>query len=236
MDNTVLENGNLPFQLSVIVPVLNEESVIVSALESLQGMRANGVQVILVDGGSHDATVNLAQPLVDHLINGVRGRASQMNAGAKIASGDVFLFLHADTLLPHNANEILLQQFATSKKAWGRFNVRIEGKPFMLRVIAHMMNWRSRLTGIATGDQAIFVRRDDFFAVGGFPNQPLMEDIELSRKLKRRSAPLCLTQKVTTSGRRWSEAGVWRTIFLMWRLRFKYWLGVSADQIHKEYK
>ena len=236
MDNTVLENGNLSFQLSVIVPVLNEEAVIVATLESLQGMRSKGVQIILVDGGSHDATVHLAQPLVDQLIDGIRGRASQMNAGAKIASGDVFLFLHADTLLPHNANEILLQKLATSKKAWGRFNVRIEGEPFMLRVIAHMMNWRSRLTGIATGDQAIFVRRDDFFAVGGFPDQPLMEDIELSRKLKRRSAPLCLTQKVITSGRRWSEAGVWRTIFLMWRLRLKYWLGVSADQIHKEYK
>jgi rSAM/selenodomain-associated transferase 2 len=236
VDNTVLENGNLPFQLSVIVPVLNEEAVIVATLESLQEMRTNGVQIILVDGGSHDATVRLAQPLVDHLINGVLGRASQMNAGAKIASGDVFLFLHADTVLAHKADEILLQQLTASKKCWGRFNVRIEGKPFMLSVIAQMMNWRSRLTGIATGDQAIFVRREDFFAVGGFSAQPLMEDIALSRKLKRRSAPLCLSQKVTTSGRRWSEAGVWRTIFLMWRLRLKYWLGVSADQIHKEYK
>ncbi len=223
-------------QLSVIIPVLNEEALISVTLASLQAMRAAGTQVILVDGGSSDATVRLALPLVDALIEGVRGRASQMNAGAELAQGDVLLFLHADTRLPEDAGEAILQGLAASKKVWGRFDVTIEGEPFMLRVIGAMMNWRSRLTGIATGDQAIFVRRDDFLAVGGFPAQALMEDIAISHRLRQRSAPLCLAEKVTTSGRRWSEQGVWRTIFLMWRLRLKYWLGVPAEQLAREYK
>ncbi|MDO8176768.1 MAG: TIGR04283 family arsenosugar biosynthesis glycosyltransferase [Undibacterium sp.] len=222
--------------LSVIVPVLNEAGAIVGTLGDLQAMRAAGAEVILVDGGSSDATLQLALPLVDRVITAARGRASQMNAGAAVAGGDTILFLHADTRLPPGAHHAILQGLATSAKAWGRFDVIIEGEQKMLKLIAAMMNWRSRLTGMATGDQAIFVRRADFVAVGGFPAQALMEDIEISRRLKRRSAPLCLAQKVRTSGRRWSTAGVWRTIVLMWHLRLLYWLGVPADKLAEKYK
>ena len=223
-------------RLSVIVPVLNEAAVIEGSLASLQILRKHGAELILVDGGSSDATVSLASSLVDRSVVSSRGRAMQMNAGAAVARAEVLLFLHADTRLPADAMAAILDGLDTSAKAWGRFDVRIEGQPFMLRVIAGMMNWRSRLTGIATGDQAIFVRKADFLVVHGFPALALMEDIAISRCLAYRSAPLCLRQKVTTSGRRWSNAGVWRTIFLMWRLRLLYWLGVSPEKLLKEYK
>lgn len=223
-------------QLSVIIPALNEAAEIAATLMSLQSLRELGVELILVDGGSSDATVQLAAPLVDKIMVSAAGRAIQMNAGAAAARAEILLFLHADTRLPAGAFEAILHGLATSAKAWGRFDILIEGEPFMLRVIAAMMSWRSRLTGIATGDQAIFVRQTDFLAVRGFPQLALMEDIALSRNLGRRSAPLCLRQKVTTSGRRWSKAGIWRTIILMWRLRLLYWLGVPAEQLLKEYK
>lgn len=222
--------------LSIIVPVLNEAAEIETTLANLQPLRKQGAELILVDGGSSDATVSLALPSVDVCIDSRRGRAHQMNAGAAVARADILLFLHADTHLPAAAFESILNGLATSAKAWGRFDVIIEGRPFMLRVIAAMMNWRSRFTGIATGDQAIFVRKTDFLALGGFPKQVLMEDIALSRSLKERSSPLCLRLKVTTSGRRWLNGGVWRTIGMMWRLRLLYWLGVSPEQLIKEYK
>lgn len=223
-------------RLSIIVPVLNEAAVIAATLASLQPVRELGAEVILVDGGSSDATVCLAHPFVDQSIESPPGRAKQMNAGAAAARAEVLLFLHADTRLPAGALDAILHGLATSNKAWGRFDIVIEGQPLMLRVIATMMNWRSRLTGIATGDQAIFVRREDFLAVDGFPQLALMEDIAISRQLGQRSAPLCLQQKVTTSGRRWSNGGVWRTIAMMWRLRLLYWLGVPPEQLAKAYK
>lgn len=222
--------------VSIIVPVLNEEMVIEATLASLQPLRDLGAELILVDGGSSDATVWLAVPFVDQRIDSIRGRANQMNAGAAAARAEVLLFLHADTRLPAGSLEAILHGLAASNKAWGRFDITIEGEAFMLCVIAKMMNWRSRLSGIATGDQAIFVRREDFLAVQGFPLLALMEDIAISRRLGQRSAPLCLRQKVTTSGRRWSNGGVWRTIAMMWRLRLLYWLGVPADQLAKDYK
>ncbi len=223
-------------RLSVIIPVLNEADEIVASLANLQPLRELGVELILVDGGSSDATIKLAAPLVDKTLVSAAGRALQMNAGAVVARGEVLLFLHADTRLPAGAFEAILHGLTASNKAWGRFDILIEGRPLMLRVIASMMNWRSRLTGIATGDQAIFVRRADFLAVQGFPQLALMEDIAISSSLGRRSAPLCLRQKVTTSGRRWSNRGVWRTIILMWRLRLLYWLGVPPEQLVKEYR
>lgn len=222
--------------LAIIIPVLNEATEIVASLANLQPLRERGVELILVDGGSSDATLSLAAPLVDQCINSIRGRAAQMNAGAAVAHAEVLLFLHADTRLLAGAFEAILHGLAASNKVWGRFDIAIEGQPFMLRVIATMMNWRSRITGIATGDQAIFVRRADFSAVQGFPQLALMEDIAISSSLGRRSAPLCLRQKVTTSGRRWVSGGVWRTIVLMWRLRLLYWLGVPPEQLVKEYR
>lgn len=218
------------------MPVLNEAAQIERMLLALAPLRARSVEVVVVDGGSSDASATLAAPLADQVVASGRGRARQMNAGARAVSGEVILFLHADTLLPPDADQIIVAELARSGRAWGRFDVTITGQARMLRTVAACMNKRSRLTGIATGDQAIFVRRSAFDAVGGFPEQALMEDIEISSRLKRRSRPVCLRHRVTTSGRRWEERGVWPTIWLMWRLRLRYWLGVSPDDIAKAYR
>jgi rSAM/selenodomain-associated transferase 2 len=220
--------------LSIIMPVLNEAEHIIAALEALAPLRQGGVEVIVVDGGSSDATMQYAQPLADRVISAPRGRAVQMNAGAAAASGEILLFLHADTTLPQNADRPVLGALGKSKHVWGRFDVRIEGRAF-LTIVATMMNLRSRLTGIATGDQAIFVRRGVFAAVGGFPEIALMEDIALSRRLKQRGRPLCLSQRVITSGRRWQQHGVARTILLMWRLRLAYFLGAEPGALARQY-
>lgn len=222
--------------LSIIIPTLNEASGIEASLRALAPMRRRGVEVIVADGGSSDATASLAAPLADLVLNAPRGRALQMHAGAAAATGRVLLFLHADTLLPENADRLVLERLAGGAHAWGRFDVRIAGRSPMLRVIATMINLRSRLSGIATGDQAMFVAHDAYLAVGGFPDQPLMEDIELSRLLNKRSPPLCLRACVITSGRRWETHGVWRTIVLMWRLRLRYWLGTPAHILAEEYR
>jgi rSAM/selenodomain-associated transferase 2 len=220
-------------RLSIVVPVLNEAHNIAGCLTPLQALRRQGHEVIVVDGGSSDGTAASAQPLADTVIAAARGRALQMNEGARSACGDVLLFLHADTRLPDNAPALIAQ--ALQDHVWGRFDVVIEGRSRWLRVVAAMMNWRSRSTGIATGDQALFVTRAAFDAAGGYPDQPLMEDIELSKRLKRIGAPASLQQKVSTSGRRWDEHGTWRTILLMWRLRFDYWRGVPAARLLRRY-
>jgi rSAM/selenodomain-associated transferase 2 len=220
--------------ISIVVPVLNEAQDIEATLTHLAPLRQRGVEVVVVDGGSHDDTVARATPLADLVVHAPCGRARQMNAGAAIAQGKLLLFLHADTSLPPDADG-LIQQALTSG-LWGRFDVRILGRHPMLKVIAVLMNWRSRLTGIATGDQALFMRREAFERVDGFPDQPLMEDIELSRRLRSLAAPICLAQSATTSGRRWESRGLWRTIILMWWLRWRYWRGDSAQQLAKAYR
>ncbi|MEJ0075920.1 MAG: TIGR04283 family arsenosugar biosynthesis glycosyltransferase [Alphaproteobacteria bacterium] len=221
--------------LSIIIPALDEAATIVLALEALGALRARGAEIIVAEGGSADDTATRAASLADRVITSARGRAIQMNAGAAIASGDVLLFLHADTRLPPNAHELILEGLAQSQHVWGRFDVTIEGRRSLLPVVAASMNARSRLTGIATGDQAMFVTRDAFAAVGGFPEIALMEDIELSRRLKRVSSPLCLRARVTTSGRRWESRGVLRTIMLMWRLRLAYFFGAKPEDLAKRY-
>lgn len=239
-----------PIMISVIIPTLNEaasiETVLASVRESLQTLTNDGAvtsdtpgakvfEVIVVDGGSTDKTCALAQGLADCLIQAPRGRARQMNAGAARARGEYLLFLHADTCLPGDAGAQLNAAIGV-KTAWGRFDVRIEGESAMLGVIAKLMNWRSRLTGIATGDQAMFVQRDMFERVSGFADQPLMEDIELSRQLLAFAQPMCLPGPARTSGRRWEARGVWPTILLMWRLRWRYWRGASAEELAKAYR
>jgi len=221
--------------LSIVIPALNEAAHITPLLLDMQPLRARGVQLVLVDGGSADRTAELARPWVDTLIASPRGRALQMNAGAQQAQAGVLLFLHADTRLPPAADTRVLQAVAAGAH-WGRFDVRIEGRPWMLRVVAAAMNLRSRLSGVATGDQALFVTRAAFAQVGGFPEQPLMEDIELSRRLKALGRPACLRARVCTSGRRWEQRGVWRTIFLMWRLRWRYWRGEPAATLAQAYR
>jgi rSAM/selenodomain-associated transferase 2 len=224
--------------LSIVIPALNEAAGIEATLQALQPLRLRGVELVLADGGSSDATPTLAQPWVDAVVDAPRGRALQMNAGAARARADVLLFLHADTRLPPLADVLVLQAVQRSGKGacWGRFDVRIEGRPRMLCVVAALMNLRSRASGIATGDQAIFITREAFERVGGFPEQVLMEDIEISRRLKRLGRPACLRARVCTSGRRWEQRGVWRTIVLMWRLRWRYWRGESPARLAEAYR
>jgi rSAM/selenodomain-associated transferase 2 len=222
-------------RLSIIVPALDEEAGIEPALRALSALRARGAEVIVVDGGSRDRTVALAQPLCDRLVTGPRGRAAQMNAGAGAAHGDVLLFLHADTRLPADADRLVLEGLARSGRPWGRHDARIDGRHPLFPLIAAMMNLRSRLTGIATGDQAIFVAKTAFAAIGGFPDIALMEDIVLSRRLKRLGRPLCLTARVSTSARRWEKHGIVRTILTMWRLRLAFFLGAEPAKLAASY-
>lgn len=221
--------------LSIIVPMLNEMAQLPALLVHLKQWQQRQCEVILVDGGSHDGSANAALAGGFTVIQAPCGRARQMNAGAAASSGDVLLFLHADTRLPDDMLA-MLHRALVSGRAWGRFDVRIEGASWQLPMVAWLMNLRSRWSGIATGDQAIFVSRTAFQAIGGFPDQPLMEDIELSKRLKRISAPACVQMKVTTSGRRWIERGAWRTIWLMWRLRWAYWRGVPATILARRYQ
>lgn len=221
-------------RLSIIVPVLNEADGIAGFLQALAPLRSQGVELILVDGGSSDGSLALALPWADAVIATAKGRAVQMNAGAAVASGEALLFLHADTWLPANAIEAIrsaLEQGA----CWGRFDVCIEGRSAWLRVLSFFMNWRSRLTGIATGDQAIFVTRQAFHSVGAFPVIDLMEDIALSTALKKLARPCCLSLRVRTSGRRWERNGLVRTMVLMWRLRLAYFLGADPNRLAHRY-
>ena len=222
-------------RLSIVMPVLDEAAGIVGALQALAPLRARGAEIIVVDGGSRDDTPALAAAQAARVLASPSGRARQMNRGAAVARGDLLLFLHADTRLPEGA-DLLLQRALDAGAQWGRFDVRIGGRAFMLRVVAALMNLRSRWSGIATGDQALFVRRDLFERIGGYAELPLMEDVELSRRLRAWAAPHCLRQRVTTSGRRWEQRGVWRTIFLMWRLRWRYWRGASPQALAEAYR
>jgi rSAM/selenodomain-associated transferase 2 len=219
-------------KLSIIVPAWNEAQGIAATLQALAPLRARGHEVIVVDGGSGDRTPQIATQLADRVLETPRGRARQMNAGASVALGDAFLFLHADTRLPPHADRRIEQALAL--RSWGRFDVRIEGGA-LLAIVAFCMNWRSRLSGIATGDQAIFVRRQAFESIGGFPDLPLMEDVEASARLKRISPPACLRERAVTSGRRWRRHGVLRTVWLMWRLRLAYFLGARPDELARKY-
>lgn len=222
-------------QISIIIPVLNESAALARQLPVLQWYRQNGHELIVVDGGSTDDSVLLCENLVDKIIHCAAGRAQQMNAGAVLAENDILLFLHIDTQLPDDADQLIMQGLGSALRNWGRFDVRLSGKQLAFRVIETMMNWRSRLTGIATGDQAIFVRRETFEAVGRYADVPLMEDIQLSKALKHLSRPLCLKQKVISSSRRWERYGIVRTVWLMWRLRLAFFLGADPAELHRQY-
>lgn len=223
-------------ELAIIVPVLNEATVLPALLERLMPLRCARTEVVVVDGGSTDDSVALARQQGFRVIPAPTGRARQMNAGAAASSAKALLFLHADTALPATADRIVLAALRSGPGRWGRFDVRITGRSPMLRVIAFMMNLRSALTGIATGDQGLFMTREAFDAVGGFPDQALMEDVEISRRLRRRSPPIRIRTPALTSGRRWETRGVWRTMVLMWRLRWAYWRGVPAEQLARRYR
>lgn len=221
-------------KLAIVMPVLNEAAGIDEALRALAPYRARGVAVIVADGGSSDGTAAKAGPFADQVIEAPRGRAAQMNAGAAATDADLLLFLHADTRLPEDANTLITDGLERAQRTWGRFDLRFDAGGW-LDIVAFMMNWRSRATGICTGDQAIFVTRAAFNEIGGFPVIALMEDVAASAKLKRLGRPLCLSARVTTSARRWRQHGVWRTILLMWRLRLAFFFGGDPNSLARHY-
>lgn len=223
---------------SVIIPVLNETSSLQSALVALQVARTQGAEIILVDGGSTDNTLMVARPLqgvlFDKLVHSEKGRAVQMNAGAAVASKPLLVFLHIDTT-PDGACWQVLNKMPASDLVWGRFNVVLSGRHFLFRIIAAMMNMRSRFTGIVTGDQVLFISQTLFEKVGGFADMPIMEDVELSKRLRKTHWPVCATAVVKTSSRRWEKNGIVSTVCLMWCLRLAYFLGVSPHRLAKYY-
>lgn len=223
-------------RVSAIVPALNEGDAVVATLRALAPVRTGGGEIIVVDGGSDDATAARARPHADRVLAAPRGRARQMNAGAAAARGEILWFVHADTVVDAAAPGELVRALAAGAREWGRFDVRLSGRRPLLRVVERLMNLRSRVTGIATGDQGVFVRRSAFAAVGGFPEQPLMEDVALSRLLRARGRPVCLPARLTTSSRRWEAQGVWRTILLMWALRWAYWRGADPAELARRYR
>lgn len=221
------------FNVSIIVPVLNESDQIESLSRRLRLLKDDyAKEIIVVDGGSTDGT---AEALADefNVIRSDKGRAKQMNIGAAQATGAWLFFLHADTIL--GSQHIAQAVTQATLRKWGRFNVRLSGEHKMFRVIEFMINARSRYTGVATGDQCIFLRRDVFESLGGFADIPLMEDVELTKRLRKISAPECIKKHVVTSSRKWETEGIWKTILLMWRLRLSYWLGASPDQLVDKY-
>jgi rSAM/selenodomain-associated transferase 2 len=222
-------------RLSVVIPTLNEGERIAATLRALAPAQRRGAELIVVDGGSEDRTMALAAAMADRVLSAARGRAAQLNAGAAAASGSVLLFLHADSQPPPAFDHVLLAAVAQRELAWGRFDVRIASARRTLDLVAAMMNLRSRLTGIATGDQGIFATRALFERLGGFPLQPLMEDIAFSREAKRLAAPVCLRSRIVTSGRRWERHGVAKTILLMWRLRLAYFCGADPRDLALRY-
>lgn len=221
-------------RVSVIVPVLNESARIA---ETLGDVRDDADELIVVDGGSSDGTAEIAAAAGATVVAGVRrGRASQMNAGAEAASGDILLFLHADTRLPQGWAEAVRAALGDQRPAWGRFDVRLDDPSRLLGLVGVMMNLRSRVTGICTGDQAIFVSCEAWRAAGGFPAIDLMEDIALSRRLKRLAGrPACLRERAIVSARRWRSRGPLRTIAGMWWWRALYFLGASPAWLHRRY-
>jgi len=229
-------------KISIIIPVLNEAQNIQAFLQKLQPLRQQGHEIVLVDGRSQDNTCALARPYVEQTISSDKGRAKQQRMGAKMATGQVFLFLHADTVLPQHADQIILTalystRFSTQSKdsSWGRFNVRLSGGHWFFRIIEQMMNWRSCLTGIATGDQAIFVTRQLYNEVGGIPAIDLMEDIAFSKLLRKWNKPVCLKPSVITSSRRWEKNGILKTVLFMWSMRLQYFFGVKPELLVKKY-
>jgi len=220
-------------RISVVIPVLDEEKTIAATLGTLPSLKSD--DLLIVDGGSTDDTTTICERLGVRVISCERSRARQMNAGAHRVNGDVLLFLHADTRLPPSAFDDIRAALKDPRCVGGRFDIELAGDQWLLKIIGKMISLRSRLTKVATGDQALFIRRVVFDAIGGYPDVPLMEDLALSRAMKRLGKIACLKSRVITSGRRWEAEGVWRTIFKMWMLKSLYLLGVSPVRLKRYY-
>ena len=219
--------------ISVVIPVLNEEKTLAATVRALLALRPH--EILVVDGGSDDQTRDLCASLNVKLIPSARGRARQMNEGARLASGDILLFLHSDTRLPESALTDIKSALGDERCPGGRFDVELEGRHWMLKIIGALINFRSRVTRVGTGDQAIFARREAFVRLGGYPDIPLMEDIAFCRALKRLGRIACLRSRVITSARRWESEGVWLTVVRMWTLKFLYLAGVSPARLKRFY-
>ena len=224
-----------PPVLSIIVPVHNHARSIGAVLTALRPFSDRNVEIIVVDGASNDDTAMLARPLADQVIRAPHGLARQMNEGAKVATGFIFLFLRPETTLPSDADTQVMYGRARDTSVWGRFDMRIAGRHMLLPLVARFLNWRSRASGLATGDQAIFVQRETFFRVGGFKAMPLMEDIELCQRLKAISPPICVTSRVTVPGHRYDRDGLWKTLRTMTAMRWRYRMGAKPEQLAKRY-
>ncbi len=216
------------------MPVLNERALLPALLERLHALPAD--EVVIVDGGSTDGTCQMLEDSTIRWISCAAGRANQMNAGASVTGADILLFIHSDTEISSSCFEAVQRAMQDAATVAGRFDIRFSGKHPLLRMIAWFINTRSRLTLISTGDQCLFVRRSRFEATGGFPSQPLMEDIEFTKRLKRQGHIACLREQVTTSSRRWEKHGILKTVMLMWRLRLLYFFGVPAGDLASMYR
>lgn len=225
-----LETVDVSIPLTIIIPVLNEEQTIEACLLGLQPLREQGVELILVDGGSQDSTCELASSFVDYVIKSAPGRGTQMNSGAAVARGEILLFLHADTILPPDFSPIMI-----SEELWGFFPVKLSGSAWPFRVIEGAMNLRSKITKIATGDQVIFIRSEFFQSIGGFADIPLMEDVEICGRLRSVSRPVLMSGTVVTSSRRWEQQGIARTILRMWLLRLAFFFGACPHRLVQRY-
>lgn len=215
--------------VSIIVPLLNEKVVVPSLLQQLATLDAE--QIIIVDGGSTDNTRELVGAAGYQVFQSAAGRARQMNAGAQQATQSMLLFLHADTILPNNYKSELAKA-----KVWGRFDVQFSSSLKVMKMVAFFINLRSRISGVATGDQAIFIDRDAFNAIGGFPDFPIMEDVALCKRLRHMHRPFSSRARVTTSARRWEQHGVASTIVKMWLYRLAYFFGVSPLTLKRGYR
>lgn len=222
-------------QISIIIPVLDEAEALAAHLPALQQWQSEGHEVIVVDGGSRDDSVAVAAEYADRIVHAPAGRASQMNAGARLAYGDLLLFLHIDTQLPEAGIRQLVAISTSQGVGWGRFDIQLSGRAAIFRIIEQAINWRSWASGVATGDQAIFVDRRLFMALGGYQAIPLMEDVELSKRLLKVCRPLCIRHRAQTSSRRWEKGGVIKTTVLMWWLRWRYFVGASPEVLHRRY-
>jgi rSAM/selenodomain-associated transferase 2 len=224
-----------PPTLSIIVPVHDHARSIGAVLHALKPFRDRNAEIIVVDGGSNDDTAMLARPLADQVIRSQHGLARQMNEGAKVANGFIFLFLHPETTLPLDADIQVMYGRSRDTSVWGRFDLRIAGRHMMLPLVARFLNWRSRASGLATGDQAIFVQRETFFRIGGFKPLPVMADIELCQRLKAISPPICVNSRVTVPGHRYDRDGIWKTLRASTAMRWRYRMGAKPEDLAKRY-
>ena len=222
--------------ISIVLPVLNEARTIAHTLFALKPLRLRGVEIVVVDGGSRDETALLARPLADQVIRAPGSRAHRMNEGAKVANGFIFLFLRTDTKLPDDADTQVMYGRARDTSVWGRFDLRYAGRHMLLPLLARIVNWRSAMSGIATGDQAIFVQREAFFRIDGFADIPFMEDVEISRRLLDISPPIRVTSRVTVPGRDFDQDGFWKTLRNMTMLRLRYRFGADPAELMQRYR